>query len=84
MTPTGEIRDSQGTPCDFRTPRTITPDAPPLDTCFCLAPNRRPLTEALTLTGKTGVPLTVATTEPGIQVCDDRPGCHGLAIERQG
>ncbi len=28
--------------------------------------------------------LTVATTEPGIQVCDDRPGCHGLAIEPQG
>jgi len=34
----------------------------------------------MTLTGKTGVPLTVATTEPGIQVCYDRPGSHGCHI----
>lgn len=90
FTPTGDIVPVAGTPMDFRTTRPITPGNPPLDTNFCLSDARGPLRDALTLTGRTGVSMTVATTEPGIQVYDGRnairPGrsaYEGLAIEAQ-
>jgi aldose 1-epimerase len=90
FTPTGEIRAVAGTPMDFRTPRAITPGNPPFDTNYCLADARGPLRDALTLTGRSGVSMTVATTEPGIQIYDGRnairPGRtphEGLAIEAQ-
>jgi aldose 1-epimerase len=89
--PTGEIRAVEGTALDFRSPRAIAPGAPPLDTCFCLAKGRRDLAPALWLTGRSGLRLAVATTEPGVQVYDGRaairPGrgpFEGLAIEAQG
>jgi len=90
FTPTGQILPVAGTPMDFPTPRAITPGAPPLDTNFCLSDTRGPLRDALTLTGRSGVTMTVATTDPGIQVYDGRNAIRsgrgpyeGLAIEAQ-
>jgi aldose 1-epimerase len=91
FSPTGEITPLADTAMDFRKSREINADQNAFDTNFCLAPGRRALTEALTLTGTSGVAMTVATTEPGIQVYDGRnairPGrapYEGLAIEAQG
>lgn len=88
--PTGEVRDVTGTPFDFRQPRTISPAQPPLDNSFCLADRPRALTPVLTLTGHSGVTMSVATTEAALQVYDGRnairPGHgphEGLAIEAQ-
>jgi aldose 1-epimerase len=39
---------------------------------FCLAPAPRALTEVAELTGRSGVTLQMATTEPGLQVYDGR------------
>jgi len=90
FTPTGEIRATAGSAFDFRTARAISPGAPPLDNAFCLATVPRALTPALTLAGQSGITMTVATTDPGIQVYDGRaairPGhaaYEGLAIEAQ-
>lgn len=88
--PTGQIAPVAGSEMDFRKPRQITPRQNLFDTCFCLSRQRRELTEALTLTGASGISMTMATTEPGIQVYDGRdavrPGhgpYEGLAIEAQ-
>jgi aldose 1-epimerase len=90
MIPTGAVAAVAGSAMDFRQGRVITPGGPLLDTCFCLSDRRRPLREVLWLTGASGLCLTVATTEPGIQVYDgrnaQRPGhatYEGLAIEPQ-
>lgn len=90
FTPTGAIADVAGTAMDFREGRAIAPGDPLLDTCFCLSDSAQPLRDVLWLTGQSGVGLTVATTEPGIQVYDGRnalrPGQtphEGLAIEAQ-
>lgn len=79
-----------GTAYDFRTPRAITPAAPPLDHNFCLAAGRGPLRPAAVLTGQKGLRLALHTTEPGLQVYDGRaaarPGrvpYEGLALEPQ-
>lgn len=89
--PTGEVRAVAGTDMDFRHARTITPGAPELDTCFALSRTRQPLRDVLWLTGKSGVTMTVATTECGVQVYDQRSAARaghdvyeGLAIECQG
>ncbi|MFN3973071.1 MAG: aldose epimerase family protein [Gemmobacter sp.] len=86
----GPVLAVAGTGFDLREGAVMQPDAPPLDHNFCLADTRRPLTEALVLTGTSGLSMTVATTEPGIQVYDGRaairPGhghYEGLAIEPQ-
>lgn len=91
VTPTGEILPVQNTPYDFRTTRMALPGIPPLDTNFCLSDAREELRDVLWLTGAKGVRMTIATTEPGIQVYDGRaairPGhapYEGLAIEPQG
>jgi aldose 1-epimerase len=83
FTPTGDIADTKGSPYDFTAARPITPANPPLDTCFCLSDGRGPLRDVLWLTGETGITMTVATTEPGIQVYDNRTTYRGLAIEPQ-
>ena len=87
--PTGEIAPVSGA-MDFRRERAISPGAPALDTNFCLSGGRQPLREVLWLTGTSGIRLTVATTESGIQVYDGRNaarpgrGFHeGIAIEAQ-
>ena len=90
MLPTGQIADVAGKAMDFRAMRAVTPGAPPLDTCFCLSDARTPLRDVLWLRGSSGIEMTVATTEPGLQVYDGRaairPGRsphEGLAIEPQ-
>ncbi len=89
--PTGEIRPVAGTSMDFRQPRAISPGAPELDNCFVLSADRMALRDVLWLTGTSGVTMTVATTEPGVQVYDgrgaQRPGrqpFEGIAVECQG
>jgi len=91
LTPTGHILPTAMSSHDFHADRTITPQDPPLDTCFCLADADRPLTDVLWLTGQTGISMTVATTAPGLQLYDGRnairPGgqpYEGIAIEAQG
>lgn len=90
MLPTGQVAEVAGTAMDFRSLRRIAPGDPPLDTCFCLSDRRQPLRDVLWLRGASGVTMTVATTEPGVQVYDGRaaprPGrapCEALAIEPQ-
>lgn len=90
VTPTGQIAQVTEGGMDFRSSREIIAGRDVFDTNFCLAPARRPLTEALHLSGRSGVSMTLATTEPGIQIYDGRNaqrpgrGTHeGLAIEAQ-
>ncbi len=89
IVPTGEIASVAGTPFDFTTARRFQAANPPLDTCFCLSDQRVPLRDVLWLTGRTGITMTIATTEPGIQIYDarkPRAACapyEGLAIEPQ-
>jgi aldose 1-epimerase len=88
--PTGEIDHVTGTHFDLRQSRVITPETDAYDTNFCLSTEREPLRDVLWLTGSSGLTLTIATTEPGIQVYDGRaairPGktaYEGLAFEAQ-
>lgn len=83
VTPTGEIAPVAGTAFDFRTSRQLAGGAPPLDTNFCLSKERRALREVLWLTGQGGITMALATTEPGLQIFDSRPGYRALAIEAQ-
>ena len=89
--PTGEIADVNGTAMDFRHLRVIAPDDPPLDHNFCLSDAPMPLQDVLWLKGQSGVRMTMATTQTGLQIYDgrraQRPGkdtYEGLAIEAQG
>ena len=82
--PTGEIRPTAEL-FDFHNPKAISPQNPALDNCFCLSQSQQPLRDVLTLTGNSGTEMTVATTEPGIQIYDCRHDQYkGLAIEAQG
>lgn len=88
--PTGEIVDVTDTPMDFRTPRQISPATDNFNTNFCLSDHRTSIRDVLTLTGTSGITLTMATTEPGIQVYDNKKGARpgrstfeGLALEAQ-
>ena len=90
FTPTGQIAPVAGH-YDLRLPRAILPQTDAYDTNFCLADARRSIRDVLWLTGFSGLTLTMATTEPGIQVYDGRnairPGkqaYEGLAFEAQG
>lgn len=90
--PTGEVLPVAGSPLDFRAMRAAYPQAPDFDMNFCVGTARVPLRDVLWLEGpRTGITMTVATTEPGVQVYDGRnavrPGhgpYEGLAIECQG
>jgi aldose 1-epimerase len=75
---------------DFRRGQVVAPGRPPLDHCLVLSDRRQALRDVLWLTGRSGVAMTLATTEPAVQVYDarnsPRPGrapCEGLAIEAQ-
>ena len=83
LLPTGRLLPVAGTAFDFRKARPIVPGEPPLDTNFCLSQARGPLRDVLWLEGRKGVTLTLATTEPGLQIYDQRPGHAALAIEPQ-
>lgn len=89
--PTGEIADVTGTKMDLRTPTAVKINAPAFDHNFCLSNDMQPIRDVLTLTGASGVKMTMSTTERGLQVFDGRnpkrPGkdfYEGLAIEAQG
>lgn len=88
--PTGHIAPADGSEMDFRQMRAIQPGQPALDNFFALSDTPTPLRDVLTLRGTSGLTLTVATTEPGVQVYDarsaKRPGraaYEGIAIEAQ-
>ena len=88
--PTGEIAPVAGTSMDFRQPTKPKIGAPALDHNYCLSDGRRPLRDVLWLTGQTGLRMSLATTEAGLQIHDaatsHRPGrpCYeGLVIEPQ-
>lgn len=81
---TGDIRPVEGSGFDFNTLRDLTLGSPPLDNTFCVAHDRRDLTEVLHLRGASGVSMHVATTEAGLHVYDNRPHHAAIAIEAQG
>lgn len=87
--PTGEIRPVAGSDLDFRLPRALQPGHPALDHNFCLSDGRVPLRDVAILTGASGVTMTLATTEPGLQAYDGRgaraghPPYEGIALEPQ-
>lgn len=90
LIPTGAVQPVAGTALDLRAGRVIAPGDPALDTNFCLSDQAQPMRDVLWLTGAQGLRLTLATTEPGVQVYDNRkpgrPGqdaWEGLAIEPQ-
>ena len=88
--PTGVIQPVAGSDMDFRREREVVPGSPAFDNNYCLSMGQTHLRDVLWLTGTSGVAMTVATTEAGIQVYDartaTRPGhgqYEGLAIEAQ-
>lgn len=90
LIPTGRLLPVAGTPHDLRAGRVIAPGDPSMDTNFCLSDAPQPMRDVLWLTGQSGLTMTLATTEPGVQVYDNckpgRPGqeaWEGLAIEPQ-
>jgi aldose 1-epimerase len=68
--PTGEVRPVSGA-FDLRQGRVLDLSEG-YDHNFCLAPAPRPLAFAAELTGRSGIRLTLDTTEPGLQVYDGR------------
>jgi aldose 1-epimerase len=88
--PTGEVRSVEGTAFDFRKKRQIRIGAPFIDNNFCLSRQPAPLRDVVWLTGQSGLRLTFATTEPGVQVFNGPQGWRGdkphggIAIEAQG
>ena len=91
LLPTGEIADVTNTNFDFRTLCALVAGDPPLDTNFCLSNAKTTPRPVATLKGASGLTMTLATSEPGLQIYDAqhtaRPGrakYEGLAIEAQG
>jgi len=82
--PTGDIVAVTDTNMDFRQARVVSAQAPAFDNNFCLSDHTRLVIDALVLTGRSGVRMTVATNQTGVQVYDNRPHYDGLAIEAQG
>jgi len=87
---TGEIADVSGTPMDFRTAKVLKAGKPAIDNTFCLSDTLQPLRDVMVLRGASGVEMTVATDQTGLQLFDGRsparPGRkphEGLAIETQ-
>ncbi len=100
LIPTGEIRPVAGTRLDFREGRIWAAGAEgQVDNNFCLSRTRTDLRPVAWLTGRSGVRMEMATTEPGLQVYDGHsldlpqfpgndgappvPYC-GIALEAQG
>lgn len=91
LLPTGMLTPVTGTGFDFRTQHPVVAGDPALDTNFCLTHTKTALRPVARLTGATGLTMTLATTEPGLQIYDAertaRPGrakYEGFAIEAQG
>lgn len=84
--PTGEIADVVGSIFDLRHGPTIDSKSHAFDNNFCLSKEPQPLRDVVWLRGTTGVKMTMATTETGIQVFDGRSApadYSALAIEAQ-
>ncbi len=81
---TGEIVPTASSSFDFNNSTKMTLAETPVDNTFCLARDRREMTEVLHLEGASGISMRVATTEPGIHIFDDRPNHRSIAIEAQG
>ncbi len=88
--PTGEIAPVANTIFDLRQMREIVPQVDTYDHNFCLSDGKTALRDVLWLKGKSGLTMTIATTEAGVQVYDGRGGqrpghglYEGLAIEPQ-
>ena len=82
--PTGEIRPATGM-FDFNKITPVSPHHPDLDNFFCLSTSQQPIRDVMQLCGTSGVTMTVATTEPGVQLYDCRhDGFKGIAVEAQG
>lgn len=81
--PTGEIAEVAGSAFDFRTAREIERTA--LDHNFCMSAERTALRPVMKLhSPESGITLSVASTEAGLQLYDARHlGRTGLAIEPQ-
>ena len=82
LLPTGQIAPVAGSRFDFRQPRRLDAGREGLiDTNFCLSKSRQPLRPVARLTGRSGLTLEMATTEPGLQVFDghilEMPACPG-------
>jgi aldose 1-epimerase len=89
--PTGQVRPVKDTSLDFSKPRQLNLNDPFIDNNFCLGHAPAPLRDVVWLTGQSGLRLTFATTETGVQVFNGpegtRPGVGpygGIAIEAQG
>lgn len=84
--PTGDIMPVDDTDMDLRTPTALMPGAPALDHNFCLATARGDVRDVATLTGQSGVRMTLGTSEPGLQIYDGRTlqqPYQALALEAQ-
>ncbi len=71
--PTGEVRDVEGTPYDFRAGRTIRAanEGGPIDCNFCVSWERLPLRDVgWVRSAVSGLTMRIRTTEPGLQVYD--------------
>lgn len=69
--PTGAVMPVDGTVFDLRDGRLLAA-APVYDQNLCLADRRGDLRDVAWLEGRSGVRMTLATTEPGLQVYDGR------------
>lgn len=83
LIPTGEVRDVTGTGLDFRAARRPRLDDPLIDHCFVLSRGPVPLRDVLWFTGADGVSMTMATTEPGLQVYDGGQGARPGAVRHE-
>lgn len=88
--PTGEIADVTGTAMDFRKGPVLRLGQHSFDNNMCLSDTDKPLRDVLTLTGQSGLQMTMATTAPGLQIYDNKNGARpgrqafeGLAFEAQ-
>jgi len=77
LLPTGTVALVASTRFDYRKGAILrTGKEGLIDTNFCLSPTRTALRDVASLTGRSGVSLTLATTEPGLQVYDG----HSLTL----
>ncbi|MDG1867221.1 MAG: galactose mutarotase [Yoonia sp.] len=87
-TPTGDVVPVDDTAFDFRAGgRALSTQTDVFDNNLCLSKVRMAQRDVATLTGRNGLRMTMATTEPGLQIYDGRDvpnPRHGIAIEAQG
>lgn len=80
--PTGDIAEVADTGFDFRQSRPLRLGQTPYDNTYPVAEARRALSDVLIL-ATDDLEMTVATTETGVHIYDDRPAHRALAVECQ-